>query len=180
MTLRPISIAKVARRQTLAGRMPGKTDYPRIEQAARAAASGHGQVLLDLAEIEVLSSSYFDAGLWPLWRELPELYPSLVRVPRAALDDIEMVLHPSGAAIWLFKNEADQSPGLLGAIDPALKVTLDRVTKLGELTAADLVDVDRKIGLTAWSNRLAALHQLRLVRRRKDGRRLVYMPAWKE
>jgi hypothetical protein len=180
VTIKTILIAKVAGRQTLAGRMPGKTDYPKIEQAARAAASEHGRVLLDLSGVEVLSSSYFDAALWPLWAVIPELYPSLVKVPQAAVDDIEIVLRPSGAAVWLFKSEGDRTPGLLGAIDLALKVTLDRVTKLGELTAADLVDVDRKIGLTAWSNRLAALHQLRLVRRRKDGRRLIYLPAWKE
>ncbi len=173
-------IAEVVGRTVLAGRVPGQTDYPQIEQAARAAASQDGRVLLDLSGIGVLSSSYFDAALWPLWSLTPELYPGLAKVPLAAVDDIELVLRANQAAVWSFKTEGDRSPRLLGAIDPALKLTLDRVAERGELTAGDLVEAKGSIGATAWSNRLASLHQLRLVRRRKDGRRLIYVLAWKE
>jgi hypothetical protein len=175
-----VQITEVVGRQVLAGRMPGQTDYPKVEQAAKAASSQDGRVLLDLGGIEVLSSSYFDAALWPLWSLTPELYPGLVRVPQAAVDDIELILRANQAALWSFKTEGDRSPRLFGAIDPALKLTLDRVAERGELTAGDLVEAKGSIGATAWSNRLASLHQLRLVRRRKDGRRLIYMLAWKE
>jgi hypothetical protein len=175
-----VLITEVVGRQVLAGRVAGQTDYPQLEQAARAAASPDGRVLLDLAGIEVLSSSYFDAALWPLWSLTPELYPGLVRVPQAAVDDMELVLRANQAAVWSFKTEADRRPRLLGVIDPALRLTLDRVAEHGELTAGDLVEAKGSIGATAWSNRLASLHQLRLVRRRKDGRRLIYLLAWKE
>ena len=175
-----VPIAEVVGRKVLAGRVPGQTDYPKIEQAARVAASQDGRVLLDLSGIGVLSSSYFDAALWPLWSLTPELYPGLAKVPQAAVDDIELVLRANQAAVWSFKGEGDRSPRLLGAIDPTLKGTLDRVAEHGELTAGDLVEAKGSIGATAWSNRLASLHQLRLVRRRKDGRRLIYLLAWKE
>ncbi|MEO5927659.1 MAG: hypothetical protein ABIO72_03070 [Patescibacteria group bacterium] len=60
------------------------------------------------------------------------------------------------------------------------ELVLERVVELGTATAADLSSNAQQIGLTAWSNRLAALFDLRLVRKRKDGRRLHYAPAWKE
>jgi hypothetical protein len=123
-----------------------------------------------------LSSSYFDAAIWPLWTS-GELFPVLARVPRAAVDDIEILLKANGGAVWSL---GKGTPSCLGVLDPSLATTLGRVIEKGELAAGDLLDVDPSIGATAWSNRLAALHQLRLVRRRKDGRRLIYVAAWKE
>ncbi len=180
MTQWKVTVAQVVRRGILAGRAAGQADYPKIEKAAKAAAEDDGRIMLDLTGVEVLSSSYFDAAIWPLWSLVPELYPALVKVPQTAIDDIEIILRANSAAVWSFKKDGDRSPHLLGAMDSTLKTTLGRVIDVGELTAGDLVDVDRSIGMTAWSNRLAALHQLRLVRRRKDGRRLIYVPAWKE
>jgi hypothetical protein len=175
-----VTVAQVLRREVLAGRAAGQADYPKIERTVRAAATADGRVMLDFTGVGVLSSSYFDAGLWPLWSVLPELYPTLSKVPQTAVDDIEIVLRANNAAAWCFRKDADRSPQLLGTIDSALKTTLGRVVEVGELTAGDLIDVDRSIGMTAWSNRLAALHELRLVRRRKDGRRLIYLASWKE
>jgi hypothetical protein len=177
---RRVAVAQVVGRDVLAGRAAGQADYPKVERAVRDVASEEGLVLLDLTGIGVLSSSYFDAALWPLWSVVPEVYPTLANIPQLARDDIEIILRANNAAVWCLKKDGDRSPSLLGAVDPALKTTLGRVLERGELTAGDLADVDRTIGMTAWSNRLAALHQLRLVRRRKDGRRLIYVPAWKE
>ncbi len=179
MTIGRVLVTQVVRRDVLAGRLAGQADHPKVQRAVATGATEDGRVTLDFTGVGVLSSSYFDAAFWPLWSALPEVYPTLARVPQAALDDIEIVLRANSSGVWCFKKNADR-PDLLGAVDPALKGTLGRVVELGELTAADLIDTDRSIGVTAWSNRLAALHQMRLVRRRKDGRRVVYMPAWKE
>ncbi|MBA2540165.1 MAG: helix-turn-helix transcriptional regulator [Deltaproteobacteria bacterium] len=154
--------------------MAGINDRPKIEKAARAVAVDGG-VVVDCSGVEVMSSSYFDAAVWPLW-SASELFPILSKVPPAALDDIELVLKANSGAVWhLAKGE----PRLLGQLDPSLVKTLDEVAKRGEVSAGDLAEVDRAIGPTAWSNRLAALYQLRLVRRKKDGRRLNYIVSWR-
>jgi hypothetical protein len=67
---------------------------------------------------------------------------------------------------------------LLGHLDPALKFTLNAVTKEGTCTAPRLHESfpDQKITVTAWNNRLNDLHSLRLVRRVRVGRTLEYSP----
>jgi hypothetical protein len=173
-----IEVAKVVNRGVLAGRASGQADQPKLAAAATAAAID-GRVRLDFTGVEVLSSSYFDAAIWPLWTATAELYPALAKVPPSAIDDIEIVLKANGAALWWFADDS-RPPAPLGPLDAQLRTTLDHVMAKGEATAGDLLEVDRSIGATAWSNRLAALHQIRLLKRRKDGRRLLYSPAWKE
>jgi hypothetical protein len=176
-----LPLAQLLRRgEVLAGRGQAYADYPKIEKAIRSSVREDGRILVDLSGIQIVSSSYFDAALWPLWSATPELYPALTKVAAVAMDDIELVLRAHAAAVWSFSSERDRHPKMLGTLDPVLKVTLGRVVEAGEVSAADLVSADASIGATGWSNRLAALHDLRLVRRRKAGRSLIYMPAWKD
>jgi hypothetical protein len=168
------NLAETVKRNVLAGRMQGATDKGKIEKVARAAAVD-GRIAIDCSGIEVMSSSYFDAAVWPLW-SLPDLFPVLTKVPATVIDDIEIVLKANGGAVWCFiKTE----PRIVGTLDPTLDRTVQEIVKRGEVSAGDLLDLDRAIGPTAWSNRLASLYTLRLVRRKKDGRRLNYVAAWK-
>jgi hypothetical protein len=75
---------------------------------------------------------------------------------------------------------------LLGPLDAALRDTLRIVTSIGSATAQDVRNAVRggagtarhpPAGVTAFNNRLADLHRFGLVRRRKDGRRLVFSPV---
>lgn len=177
MTVRSISIAEVVDRQVLAGRAQGLRDFPRIEAAVGDATEHDDRVVLSFIGMEVITSSYFQAAVWPLWSRQPEVFPTLADLSRATLDDIELVLRAHSAAIWV---KQDREPTLHGVLDPQLMATLEGVLRIPSASASDLLEVDRSIGATAWSNRLAALHQLRLVRRRKNGRRLVYAAPWKE
>ncbi len=168
------NLAETVKRDVLAGRMQGTSDKAKIEKAARAAAVD-GRVAIDCSGIEVMTSSYFDAAVWPLW-SIADFFPMLVKVPTTVIDDIEIVLKANSGAAWhVTKGE----PRIIGALDPTLDRTVQEVVKRGEVAAGDLLDVDRAIGPTAWSNRLASLYNLRLVRRKKDGRRLNYVAAWK-
>lgn len=185
MTNAPLlPLARLVDRRVLAGRASGHADRPKIAGAAERL-SPTGLILIDLAGVEVLSSSYFDAALWPLWTVTPpDTFPILLNVSTDAADDIKLVLKGVGAAVWIATtNPTEASPNdpvLLGELDPSLSLTLGTVMARKETTAADLLSVDASIGATAWSNRLAALYQLRLARRRKEGRRLVYVTSWKE
>ena len=168
------NLADTVKRTLLAGRMQGNADKGKIEKAARASAVD-GRVAIDCSGIEVMTSSYFDAAVWPLW-SIADFFPMLVKVPTAVIDDIEIVLKANSGAAWcVTKGDAR----IIGALDPTLDRTVQEVVKRGEVAAGDLLDLDRAIGPTAWSNRLALLYSLRLVRRKKDGRRLNYIAAWK-
>jgi hypothetical protein len=168
------NLAETVKRPVLAGRIPGTADKSKIEKAARAAAV-NGRVAIDCSGIDVMSSSYFDAAVWPLW-SIADFFPILTKVPPNVVDDIEIVLKANGGAIWCITRS---EPRIVGALDPTLDRTVQEVVKRGEVSAGDLLDLDRAIGPTAWSNRLAALYNLRLLRRSKDGRRLNYVVAWK-
>lgn len=174
VTLAEFNLAEAVRRTVLAGRVAGTGDKSKIEKAARNAAVD-GRVAIDCSGIEVMSSSYFDAAVWPLW-SLADFFPLLTKVPAHVIDDVEIVLKANGGAVWCFtKGE----PRIVGALDPTLERTVQEIVKRGEVSAGDLADLDRAIGATAWSNRLAALYNLRLVRRSKDGRRLNYVATWR-
>jgi len=174
MTIAGFNLAETVKRTVLAGRIAGAGDKSKIEKAARAAAS-EGRVAIDCSGIEVMSSSYFDAAVWPLW-SLADFFPIMTKVSAHVIDDIEIVLKANGGAAWcLTKGE----PRIVGALDSTLERTVQEVVRRGEVSAGDLADLDRAIGATAWSNRLAALYNLRLVRRSKDGRRLNYVATWR-
>jgi len=95
----PLVKALLLRDTVLSGRLHGAADQPKLQAAVSAVKSG--VVLLDLGGTEFLSSSYFDAAIWPLWATVgEETYPMLGNVPDAAADDIEIVLKEQSAAIW--------------------------------------------------------------------------------
>ena len=72
-----------------------------------------------------------------------------------------------------------QSTNVLGPLGDDMRRILNWMQERGPVTAADLGALDRTIGATAWSNRLASLHNDRLLRRWKDGRKQVYALPWK-
>jgi hypothetical protein len=172
-----LRLADLLGRTTLAGRSAGEVDRLPIERAVLAKAAGRA-VVLDLAGVHVLTASYFHAAVWPLWTLPTDIYPILAHAPASATDDITIVLTAVGGAVWFLDTGRSDEPARLGELDPTLCTTLDAVVSQGPSTAADLLQVDPRIGTTAWSNRLAALQKLRLLRRYKDGRRQVYLAPW--
>jgi len=178
-----IAVSETVGRTVLSGRQHGIADQPKLMAAANRSAVD-GLVLVDLAGAEFLSSSYFDAALWPLWANgNEELYPILANVSGAAADDIELVLKPRDAAIWRVaakKKIGFDAAQMLGTLESGLQQIIAVAKSKGAITAADLVSErpTESIGATAWSNRLALLHKFRLLRRRRDGRRLVYCLPW--
>lgn len=68
---------------------------------------------------------------------------------------------------------------VVGKLEPASARTIRAIKGLLEFTAYDLQDKHPKEGVnaTAWNNRLAELHRLRLLRRRKDGKFWKYQPV---
>jgi hypothetical protein len=65
-----------------------------------------------------------------------------------------------------------------GHMDPSLADTLTTLFRTGPASAAELSQrlPERKIGPTAWNNRLFDLYAARLVRRQRRGKEWIYSP----
>ncbi len=176
-----VFLREVTDRASLAGRPAALLDRPKIEEAALAKASDGGWVVVDFEGIAVMTASYFDAGLWPLWgvvprdRGLDALHPVLANIGQDVIDDVAIGLREHGGAAWVLTGDA---PRLIGKVDDGTRRLLAALEQREPATAADLEGLD-SIVRTAWSNRLAALYDQRLVRRQKDGKRLLYSVSWR-
>ncbi|HRI65764.1 MAG TPA: hypothetical protein PK156_16070 [Polyangium sp.] len=178
VTVCHVDVANVIGRQVLAGRTNGEIDRPRIDTVIRQTRSGD-VVVLDLSNVEAMTSSYFSAALWPIWHREPELFPVLANIAQDYAEDIELLLRDRDFAAWHARWDSGlHAPAIIGELDSSLHATINHLIQKGEATAGDLLGLENGIGVTAWSNRLATLYQQRLVRRRKDGRRLIYAASW--
>jgi hypothetical protein len=177
-----LDLAAVAERTSLAGRRPGEADRKRILRELRTAPEG-AAVLLNLKNVDVLSSSYFLACLWPLWRPSPgaagEFYPILANANDMIKDELSFVLEHCPGLVWHCEDaDSISSPSLLGSADSYDTALFKLLLKRGSLTARELHEQDPSIGITAWSTRLGQHHQNRLVRRRKEGKQMLYSLPW--
>lgn len=93
---------------------------------------------------------------------------------REAIDEVFYVRGAPCLEVVNWDQDGIQKAKLLGALESKLALSFRQFCTLGkEATAADLhstFSADGDIGVTAWNNRLAELHELLLVTRRKQGK----------
>lgn len=103
---------------------------------------------------------------------------------REAIDEVFYVRGAPCLEVVTFDDTGIQQAKLLGALEPKLMLSLVQFCKFGrEATAADLhtqFSADGDIGVTAWNNRLAELHEFLLVTRQKQGKFWHYQTVTKE
>jgi len=171
----------------LLGRLQGKRDYAKVCEELAAAPAGE-TVVLDFRDVELLSGSWANAMLVPLYRLVAEdqvdLFPVLANIGPACLDDLLLVAEWNHQC-YLHAKVVNGKPiraVLLGSLDPGQESTLKAVMEHGETTGAALQRVCRQGSpkATAWNNRLKDLYLKRLLRRRKQGREMFYTPIVKE
>jgi hypothetical protein len=115
-------------------------------------------------------------------RPLP-IFPVVTGCSREIAADVDEFFRGRNLAI-LFSEKPIRSEFnaalVLGSIEPLLAGTLQKLCMAGEGTAASLAaDSTENISVNGWSNRLADLHLLRLVSRRRDGKFWIYSPLSK-
>ncbi len=163
-------------------------------------------VLLDFDKVEFATPSYLKTMLLSLYNcsrlftqsltyeEAKEanselepfpLIPILENASEDVEDAVNEVFGRRGVAIFSAVRIDEgkvASARLLGKLDPAIKDTLQFCSEYGETTAGDLAKNLPAVGIrpSGWSNRLAELHRLRLLSRRKAGRSLVYTSLTEE
>lgn len=181
----PLIIKRLLQRPVLAGRLAGEADAPELRAEVEARAASGSAVVLDLAGVSALSSSYFASAFLPLWAgpwANDAVPPLLANVSEEIVDDVRLAVEANNATLWTVKwtNGAIADPQILGKLDELDHQALKVAVAEGKTDAMELFGRNRRIGVTAWSTRLSALHQRGLLRRRKEGRRMTYGPPWSD
>jgi hypothetical protein len=144
-----------------------------------------GPVLLDFAGIKVLTTSYFFTALWPFWTredaDGPSTFPLIANTSPDVAEELDFVMKHRRMAAWRgrWDGKLFVPEGHLGVVDDALALVVRRARGSKTVTAVELAK-DDKTNPTAWSNRLAAFHKQRLLRRRQSGRTQPYFLPWED
>jgi hypothetical protein len=180
-----IHLASVVEDPWLVGKLKGCAHFTLLAPYLKV----RGPVVLDFDGVFGLSSSYFFAALWPFWIHQDEAGPSLFPLianadPEGVLDELNEALgRPSvnvGAWKGRWSSGAFSPDGWTGSVEDIHRLALDEVTREEEISAADLAKQD-DTRPTTWNNRLATLHEQRLIcQSRTSGRKKYYSASWRE
>jgi hypothetical protein len=174
----------------LNGSVTGEAHAEQVAKLLGEAAAPTAEILvLDFQGVESASSSYLKRLLNPLLAPSEggddcsrQLSPVVVNVESADLkEDLEDYLNGHHRALICAKMSGERLRfgNLLGQLDGAAEETFDELRQLKQATAAQLYERhgNRTTNQTAWNNRLAQLVELRIARRKKDGRFWIYQPT---
>ena len=142
-----------------------------------------GVLILDFDNVEMMDYSFADEALGTLYsrlsaKEYPDRYLVLLtdesEITQALLENVEVALNQREVAALVVPRSAfDTLRGdkkvewrIIGQLPDHLIETLSAVIDKEEVTVRDLVDALGLDSVTACNNRIARLHQLRLVRRK--------------
>lgn len=171
------------------GSIIGDEHARQIIEAYRASESADAIVLLDFVGIAAVSASYLKriTSLWFTDEQKslgsfasPALVLANVSGPDL-LEDIETFLRSKDKVALLASSvgESIRFSRILGALEGAAAETFEELQKWTEVTAQVLYEryPNRTTNQTAWNNRLAQLFEMRIARRRKEGRLWIYSPT---
>jgi hypothetical protein len=166
----------------LAMRPQGRSVQESLEAQLRALPAG-GVLVLDFDNVEMMDYSFADEALGTLFsrlaaKEYPDRYLVLVtdedEITQALLENVEAALSRREVAALVVPREVFEKSGVdsaknwhvIGSLPEHLVETLSAVIEREEVTVRDLVEALGLDSVTACNNRVARLHQLRLVRRK--------------
>ena len=180
-----INIFELAGISVLSGATRGQQFLSKLISTARRAGQPE-PLFLDFAGIDLMTSSFFRAGLLPFRNYCVEklgLYPVLANISEDTLDEIDLVLAPIRDAVILCRLNAKERVSearIFGILDEKQRLTFEAVVEAKEADAGILKHRFRKsdeIGITGWNNRLAALVAKGLLIETPKGRGKVYRPV---
>lgn len=169
---------RTGRNAVLAGALKGEAHHGQLAGVVEGVRSSD-VVVFDASGVEVMTASYFNKCLMPFWEPGRNAgwFPVLRGLGPNVKADVELVLNAHSRPAWLIDGDF-VGARVLGPTDDVQDMIIELVGSAG-VTAADLYERDRSVRSTAWSNRLALLHEHSLLARRKDGRQLRYFLPWR-
>ena len=129
-------------------------------------------LFFDFSGVLVMDSSFAGPSLLRLMRELVEgqygdRYLALSNLTSSTKENVDITIRGHGLKIAVPVIGDSGSIGLLGEIEPNLSHTFDMVNQRKAMTARELADLEN-IGISAASNRLKRLYDLRLATRTEE------------
>ena len=182
-----LMISKVLGKR-LTGASKGQTDFPKLIMEL-IKVQKEELVILDFSGVEGITASYWNSIIQPLlnFAADPErdLFFIFCNLESEFLDDLKLTLDHRRIAVLVAKEREGKiiNLNLTGTIDSAHVETYNLVNKLGEIGASDIISKikmelkEGRLSSSGWNNRLAALYQMRLVRRVTKGRSYRYRPV---
>lgn len=182
-----LNARKIAGEEYLVGKIGGQRDLPKFMAAISAIPDG-STVILDWSGVEHASASYFGSAILPILRMATngdlDRYFIFSNVNQNSLDELKLVVEFLNLVVLLGDVDRDneiENVRLIGKLESPYSETFEAISNAQTASAATLhkkQNKNIKIGKTGWANRLAYLSELRLVRKQKVGRELVFQPIY--
>ncbi len=170
--------------KTLVGKTGGTRDFPKFMSAVAEAPDG-STIVLDWSAIDLATASYFGSAIIPIIRMTMigdlDRYFVFAGLNQTSFDELKLVIEYNQLVVFLGDLDRNGSPRnlrVLGKLESPYAETLTAIQATESASASGLHKQQHRtgtrIGKTGWVNRLSHLHRLRLIKKHKVGRELVF------
>lgn len=184
------NIADVLGTPVLGGALLGRSAFGKLRVLAQDGVSEPTPWFWDLKNIDVASPSFTREcflSLQALLRaQRSMLIPVIANANSDVREDLQVMFKDAGRAIVTCACDHRgrvKDVGLIGALEAHAEITLAMVIERGETDAGELTKAqggEKKVGQTAWNNRLASLVELGALIELPYGRAKRYRPVVQE
>jgi hypothetical protein len=183
-----INVRQITGLDTLIGKIGGTRDFPIFMEAVSATPEG-STVIFDWSAIEIATASYFGSTVLPLLRMSTtggmDRYFLHVGLNQNCLDELKLVVEFQNLVVLVGdagRGDSIRNVRVLGKLERVYSETLAAI-KASQTASATTLHKERQgksanIGKTGWANRLSYLFRLRLVKKQRVGRELVFQPVY--
>jgi hypothetical protein len=183
-----LDVRQISGLDTLIGKIGGTRDFPKFMEAVSAMPEG-STVVFDWSSIEIATASYFDSTVLPLLRMSTtgdmDRYFLHVGLNQNCLDELKLVVEFQKLVVLVGdagRGDSIHNVRVVGKLEPVYSDTLAAI-KASQTASAATLHKDQpskgaKIGKTGWANRLSYLFRLRLIKKQRVGRELVFQPVY--
>ncbi|MBA3512294.1 hypothetical protein [Sphingomonas sp.] len=177
-----IDISALAGGSILSGAPSGRALYTKLVELLPAEPAAPEPLYLDFCAVAVATASFLRESVLAFRTFVrgrrSNFYPVLANATNDVIDELVELVHPRGDVLMTCRLADDGHVlrwSYVGKLDPMQQLTFDLVTRLGETSASQLMEIDKgQVKATAWNNRLASLSTLGLICEQSHGRTKIY------
>lgn len=174
--------------QVLAGVPHGRQVFVRMLDRTVQEPTTPAPVFLDFQGVSVATASFLRETVFryrdDVRKRRSNLYPVLANINQPILDELNVLTAAENDAVMVCDLNQHGHPSkakVVGRLDPKQRITFDLVSERGEADAGELMEAfgdqgEKRVGQTAWNNRLSSLATLGLIVELNQGRSKRYRP----
>lgn len=178
--------------EVLAGAPHGRQVFVRMVDRTAQEPSLPVPVFLDFQGVSVATASFLRETVFryrdDVRKRRSNLYPVVANINQLILDELDVLTAAENDAVMVCELRQRGHPSnakVVGRLDPKQRITFDLVIERGEADAGELMESfgdqeEKRVGQTAWNNRLSSLATLGLIVELNQGRSKRYRPLLQE